>query len=146
MPVQTPQCSGLSIRSTPQDVRDALSCALGQLPLADLSADLRGTAELVLAEVLNNIVEHAHDGPDGKIHLTILRKLDALHCTLRDNGLALPAQTPPSGRLPQNDAQGYPAEGGYGWHLIRELTQNLVYRRVLDENWLTFELDVKQSA
>lgn len=135
----------LSMHSDPQGVRDALSQALGRPPLCDLLDDLRSTAELVLAEVLNNIVEHAQPNRDGHIYLSVVQRPSGISCTLRDNGLPMPGDTPPPGWFPDDDAAGYPAEGGYGWYLIRALTNNLTYHRLGEENCLTFELNAKQS-
>lgn len=50
-------------------VREALEKFLDRLRPLELDIEEAGTIELVLAEVLNNIVEHAYPetGPDGPI-------------------------------------------------------------------------------
>ncbi len=136
----------LSILPKALAVRQALCDAFGQPPLSMLDDDLRGTAELVLAELLNNIVEHGRCRPDDPIRLTIRHSLRGVFCTLRDGGMPLPDVRPPPGRFPEKDASGYPAEGGYGWYLIRALAENLTYTRTPGENHLTFELKSKQSV
>lgn len=96
--------------------------------------------ELVLAEVLNNIVEHALAGqPDGRIDIDIAAAPSGLTCCIRDNGRAMPGGVLPSGELPDIcvDLADMP-EGGFGWHLIRSLTSDLTYRRSADGNALSF--------
>lgn len=115
-------------------------------PLRDIPPDLRDTAEMVLVEVLTNVVKHAHTGPIGQIHLHIERAAIGLICTLRDNGMPMPLGMLPPGRFPDTDAQGYPAEGGYGWYLIRAFAQNLSYHRQSGENCLSFELNAQQDV
>ena len=50
-------------------VRQALQAMVEALTLRGLHACDRGTAEIVLAEVLNNIVEHAFEGRAGEIEV-----------------------------------------------------------------------------
>ena len=65
MPLDASCNAVFHIASTPMAVRDALLEILGHPVMAHLPDDARGTAELVLAEALNNIVEHAYDRDDG---------------------------------------------------------------------------------
>ena len=107
--------------------------------------DLRGTAEIVLAEVLNNIVEHAYADQGGDITLRLVRHDGALHCTVTDTGAPMPGLCLPEGRFqPLDDLADLP-EGGFGWFLIRSLTQGLAYRRSKGINRLSFQLPAKQS-
>ncbi len=127
--------------SAPLAVREALGTTLEGLRHLRLSCDERSTVELVLAEVMNNIVEHAYpDGTSGMIEMRITNDRDGLHCMTIDDGApmpggALPYPDPP---LPVADA----AEGGFGWFLIRELSSDLVYARIDGRNRLEFRLDV----
>ncbi len=57
----------LALQSTPLAVRRALSSLFQDDRLGNLPDDQRGTAELLLAEVLNNVVEHAYADGVGEI-------------------------------------------------------------------------------
>ncbi len=129
----------LMIAGDPGAVRDGLLDLMTRPPLGDLSADQRGMAELVLAEVLNNIVEHAYAGSSGTIEIGVDRQPGGIACLVSDHGVPLPSGPPP-GKLPPG-MDGDPAdlpEGGFGWHLIHALTRDLSYRRVNDRNHLSF--------
>lgn len=134
----------LSIMPNAPAVRQALRDAFDQPPLNTLDHDLRGTVELVLAELLNNIVEHGDCRPGDPIRLHIRQSEQGVRCTLCDGGIPLPDARPPLGRFPATDASGYPAEGGYGWYLVRALAKNLSYTRHPGKNLLSFELRAKQ--
>lgn len=100
------------------------------------------TAELVLAEVLNNVVEHAMAGhADGVIRLTLSADRAGLVCQVVDNGAAMPGGVLPRGALaaigPRPDTL---PEGGFGWHLIHRLTRDLDYCRAGGWNRLRFRL------
>ncbi len=108
--------------------------------------DLRGTAEIVLAEVLNNIVEHAFANQGGDITLRLARRDGALHCTVSDTGAPMPGLCLPEGQVqPLNNLADLP-EGGFGWVLIRSLTQGLAYRRSNGINRLSCHLRAEPSG
>ncbi|HEX9858159.1 MAG TPA: ATP-binding protein, partial [Paracoccaceae bacterium] len=115
------------------------------LLLRALPAAERGTAELVLAEVLNNIVEHAYASASGDIELTLHLHQSELVCRIEDRGLPMPGERLPVGDLRRIDGDDLP-EGGFGWHLIRTLSRELNYRRINGRNQLSFRLDAGQSA
>lgn len=126
----------------PASVRDGLRAAMRAAPLGLLTRDDRATAEIVLAEVLNNIAEHAYATVmRGPIRMWLRRSGDRLHCLIEDEGAPMPGGALPMGRPPAPDDLG---EGGYGWHLIRSLTEGLRYERVADVNRLQFSLPGEQ--
>ena len=131
------------IQSEVTAVRDGLRRALSAEPLAGLSQDDRGTAEIVLAEVLNNVVEHAYAAGTGPILLTLRLGDGWLHCLVEDEGVAMPGGEPPAGHAP--DPADLP-EGGFGWHLIRVLCQGLRYERQDGMNRLSFSLPAQRSS
>ena len=61
--------------STPLGVRATLSGAISFLRNEGLEEDQVGTAEIVLAEVLNNIAEHAHQ-ETGSGHIDLSLSVD----------------------------------------------------------------------
>jgi serine/threonine-protein kinase RsbW len=152
-PAPDPGASGASfacvVAADPFAVRAGLARMFAAPPLVDLTADHRGTAEVVLAEVLNNIAEHAYVGGMGEISVTLRQTGAGLHCLVTDDGVAMPGGTLPAGNHPAQRAGGAERplqdlpladlpEGGFGWHLIRRLTQDLRYARVGGQNRLTF--------
>jgi len=124
-------------------VRDGLRQLFDMMPLCNLSPDGRGTAQIVLAEALNNIVEHAYANHDGQIEVALHVSPPDLVCEITDSGLAMPEGALPAGTLtPLEQVQNLP-EGGFGWYLIRTLARDLHYRRDGGRNLLSFRLDAR---
>lgn len=123
-------------------VRDGLARMFRRPMLARLTAESRGTAEIVLAEVLNNIAEHAYASFSGQIEVELTAHDTFLFVRTLDRGLAMPEGEVPWGRLEAvTGIQDLP-EGGFGWYLIRSLTQELTYQRQDGANHLSFCIDV----
>lgn len=138
----------ISVTSGPfavREVLDKLLCALR--PLA-LSEDDAGSLELVMAEALNNIVEHAYpEGTEnGPIHVHCNQVGGNLHMTVRDLGRAMPDGTTPVGASANVDVclDDLP-EGGFGWFLIKGLARDVQYTRVGGENRLTLHLALENN-
>jgi serine/threonine-protein kinase RsbW len=124
----------LVLRADPVAVRSALQSITSGPPVSQLPDDQRATVELVLAEVLNNVAEHAYADASGHVAVTVVLVQGGLACEVVDEGGPMPGGTLPEGRLPDDSL----AEGGFGWHLIRTLTQDLTYRRQRGANRLGF--------
>ena len=150
-PPRDPDPSGTSyacvLAANPLAVRSGLARMAATAPLVRLSADQRGTVELVLAEVLNNIAEHAYGGNTGEIAVNLRLTAAGLQCQITDDGIAMPGGSLPTGGHPAQRPGDRPLqelalddlpEGGFGWHLIRRLTQHLTYARVGGQNRLSF--------
>jgi len=131
----------------PLAVRSALAQMMKQLTALDLSDHDRGNIELVLAEAMNNIVEHAYiDTPDGMVELQITPAYNGLICHLRDGGVPMPEGKAPN-RPPAAldcDTEDLP-EGGFGWFLIRDLAEDLNYTRISGKNLLSFRITVSTA-
>jgi serine/threonine-protein kinase RsbW len=185
------RCHRLVLPGTAEGVRNAL-CMIGSALLAEgfggpvrpgaaacgpaardsagghVPDTVRGSIELVLAEVLNNIVEHAladpapeagrcpaearpararsplQDTVPGLIMLDMQIQGGALHCVVRDEGRGMPDGRLPAGRRPDLDsARDDLPEGGYGWFLIRNLTRDLRYCREPGGNRLSFAIPLE---
>ncbi|WP_253948995.1 ATP-binding protein [Mangrovicoccus sp. HB161399] len=129
-------------------VRQALLRLRGELPRLGLAEPEIGTAEIVLAELLNNIVEHAYDpGAEGGIELECERRKTRLVCTISDGGGPMPGDRLPEKGLAATDVarQDLP-EGGFGWFLIRELVEELSYARQDGKNIVRFGLGLGRPA
>lgn len=139
----------VAFTSSPTAVRTALAEVLDKLRPLDLDADTCGTVEIVLAEALNNIVEHAYPetGPAGPVRIACTRQDADLHFQLIDHGHPMP-----NGRLPNGAAADLSVglddlpEGGFGWFLIRHLTSGISYCRRDDSNVLDLRLSLLHPA
>jgi serine/threonine-protein kinase RsbW len=132
----------LALQSTPLAVRRALTGLFRPDRLGSLPEDQRGTAELLLAEVLNNVVEHAYANGTGEIKVTVALCGRSLLFRVLDRGVALPGHVLPPGELGDYGPQGDLPEGGFGWHMIRTLAKDVDYRRQDGCNQLSFRLDL----
>lgn len=96
------------------------------------------SVEIALAEVLNNIVEHAAPSDaQGAIRISVCGLRDVLTVYVSDDGRPMPGLRLPSGAphdlgVPLSELP----EGGFGWGLVRALTSGLRYRRRLGRNEL----------
>ncbi|MFT6450753.1 MAG: serine/threonine-protein kinase RsbW [Halocynthiibacter sp.] len=130
--------------ANPISVRTALTSICDCLRKLSLSDEEVGSVELVLAETLNNIVEHAYsDSGVGEIDVRLQLGERGLYCSIFDNGSTMPGGMPPLGMAadPMADMEDLP-EGGFGWFLIRELAKDLQYARAGDRNQVTFRIAV----
>ncbi|MBO9474377.1 MULTISPECIES: ATP-binding protein [unclassified Shimia] len=121
----------IELKGTPQEVRNALETLRQKLTAEEFAACNAGVLELVLAEVLNNVVEHALAGRnDGQIVISCNYINQCWQVEVRDNGVEMPGNELPSGIMPDlgGDIADLP-EGGFGWGLVRSLAQDIDYRR-----------------
>lgn len=137
---QSSACSfRMTIEADPFAVRQGLRRLMAADVLQGLSEDGRGVSQIVLAEVLNNVVEHAYAEDSGVIEVEVALIGDHLHCRVLDYGRPMPGGQPPDPTLAP--AEDLP-EGGFGWYLIRTLSRRLDYRRLEGRNELCFSLSV----
>ena len=132
----------LLLQATPMGVRAALSEMRARFNYPLPAAGTLGMAETVLAEVLNNIVEHAYGSTGtGEIELRMARAGTWLRVDVRDYGTEMPDGKLPGGSLPGTESGlDGPPEGGFGWFLIRAFARDLHYQRVEGANRLTFSV------
>jgi serine/threonine-protein kinase RsbW len=134
----------LFFEAEPEAVRRALQRLMLELQPHGLDPDLLGTIELVVAEALNNIVEHAHAAFQGAISLKARTVAEQMQFELLDQGLPMPGGQLPSGQAAMLDVATHDLpEGGFGWFLIRSLSQDLHYSREGDTNRLCFSLPLQ---
>ena len=91
----------LSFKATFRWVRRAIHEAMDALEAHNLTAEEMASVEIVLAEALNNIVEHAYpqDAP-GDVHLSLRLRGTGLLVEVRDQGRPMPNGRAPIGNHP----------------------------------------------
>lgn len=127
-----------SFAATELAVRDVLVNVGAFLQDARIEEAQIGQVEIVLAEALNNVVEHAYVHRDeGLIELRIKRAQTTIDITILDTGVPVPVHVFAKREGPQVDvALDDLPEGGFGWMLIQRISTNLSYQRVGDTNCL----------
>ncbi|MDB6179368.1 ATP-binding protein [Paracoccus sp. Z330] len=137
--------------ASPESVRNTLSDIRKRFR-TNVDEDAMGRLELVLAEVMNNVTEHAAAVPEGEvmdhlpsIHLSVVMHDSGLSCAISDDGVLLPDECIKPRGLPVMDDADLP-EGGFGWYLIQDLTQALCYYREGQRNFLAFSIPFADVA
>ena len=126
----------------PFAVRAALEGMMGLLGPRNLCEDARSRVEIVLAEVLNNVCEHAFLNLPGRVEVRMRGEADHLVFVVIDDGEPMPGRRlPQCARDPAHFVELLP-EGGFGWFLIRSEAEGLAYRRDRGRNRLSFRLRV----
>ena len=139
----------LAIISGENAARDASQHATKQLTKINLPIEELSTVELVLAEALNNIVEHAYPEPKkpGPIRLWGTHQTNGVHIRIEDEGLPMPGGQAPVGMQPNlNVGVSALPEGGFGWFLIHDLAKDINYRRLGEMNRLDMRLPVALTS
>lgn len=132
----------LEFQSCELAVRSALKQLATELSELGVGPDDVGSAEVVLGEVLNNIVEHAYgELVPGRIVVSLTQRKTYLRFLVVDEGRALPLEEVPHGVLPKLDGplEAMP-EGGFGWYLVQKLATDLTYQRKEGRNELAFSI------
>jgi serine/threonine-protein kinase RsbW len=127
-----------SFPATEMAVRDALVSLTSSLRTSGLDEDCIGRTEIVLAEALNNVVEHAYaDSGEGSVELRIKGSSNGIDITILDQGLPVPVHVFAKRSGPDVDvATDDLPEGGFGWMLIQSMSSHLSYQRVGQMNCL----------
>lgn len=133
-------------RSGNSETRAALGDLCGRLAARGLPEDDLGTIELVLAEALNNITEHAYGPEGGPVEVMLDLTGPQILCELRDFGRPMPTGDAPATELPLISPPDFLPEGGFGWHIIRCLVVDLQYERTEGHNRLRMAIPVSQPA
>lgn len=129
-----------------ESVRHGLTRLMAGPMMSRLNEDSQGTVQIVLAEVLNNIAEHAYARYPGQINVLIEDLAGELLFQIHDTGLPMPGGHLPGGQLKTATELEDLPEGGFGWYLIRTLTKGLTYRRQGERNTLNYCIDVEYLA
>lgn len=141
-----PDVTRIVIPGDPMAVRAGLQALFDTIMMRSLPDEGRGTAEIVLAEALNNVVEHAYARHAGDIEITLRLSGSELVCKIVDTGSPMPNGALPAGVLNRLIEGATLPEGGFGWFLIRTLARDLEYRREGSCNLLSFRLETGQTS
>ncbi|GGH27713.1 serine/threonine-protein kinase RsbW [Cribrihabitans marinus] len=144
------QTAGLALRfrATGIAARRA-NCALGSwLSEAGLPDDRSEDIRIAVAEAVNNIVEHAYLGlAPGWIRLTGRKTARRVEICISDSGTPLPVGPETEGHpVDPHALKRTLPEGGFGWILIRKLTNRVHYRRGAGRNLLTLHFDLSTAS
>ena len=145
------RADALSVRRTLTELR---RCLGGLCP-----PDALGRLELVLAEALNNVVEHGvppalrrEDRRDPEtpalrparaVHLLVRAYRTRLTVLISDDGVLLPSDCLAPRNLPSCELEL--PEGGFGWFLIQDLVSELSYARAGGRNHLAFVIPLQEE-
>ena len=115
------------------DMREFLETAVLTLGGSD---DDAGDLVLAVNEAVTNVLLHGYNGRPGPVTICVEVVNDDLRVVLTDNApLFDPTRVPPPDIfLPLEDRP----LGGLGVHMMRQLTDELVYRPLADGNELVF--------
>jgi len=124
--------------------RSVLEELVAGLASAGIGGDDLATIELILAEALNNVVEHAYAEEPGPVELSVAMHRSGLSCQIIDTGRPMPTGDAPNPSLPTINPPEEIPEGGFGWHIIRCLTTDLSYRREGPRNTLSMMVPLSE--
>ncbi len=134
-----------AVPATAEGSRGAITRILTMIDPANYAVDDIYALEIALAEVLNNIVEHAYEDTGiGQIEIAIEQIEQGLAFAIWDDGEPMPAGRLPLGHAADPELAPHEQdEGGYGLFLIRQLARKLRYHRVGDRNRLSFRISLE---
>ncbi|MGV6811494.1 MAG: ATP-binding protein [Brevirhabdus sp.] len=138
----------MDFTGTEPAVRVALDRMRDALAAAGLSEDMVGRFEIVMAEALNNVVEHAYaEHASGLVSVALNWSGNGVNCKIVDEGDEMPGHEPPKGRATPVDCpfDALP-EGGFGWHLIHTLACEVRYERAHNRNLLVFRVPIEETT
>lgn len=130
-PICDETCMELTFPATAAEASAGIAEISAGLAKQGLPAHRAGDVKIALAEAINNVVEHAYAGiAAASVQVSCRLDQDQLDILITDTGNPLPG-----GRLPDgipahigSSVQDLP-EGGFGWFLIHQLTNDIRYER-----------------
>ncbi|ETX28007.1 ATP-binding protein [Roseivivax isoporae] len=132
----------------PSAIRAAVTACEARLRTHGADAAAARLCALVLAELLNNVAEHAfRDLAPVPVEVEVRARRGSLYLAIADRGRPMPGGALPAPCLPDLAvARADMPEGGWGWHLVRSLATSLDYRREDGTNRLRVRLDPQGPA
>ena len=134
----------LNIASTLEQVSDAVAAVGNWLENEGIDPECIGDITLVMAEALNNVIEHAYNfAPNETIQIRTTLRQSTMSVQIIDSGV--PFDGPPA-QVPQKEIGEEIAdlpEGGFGWFLIQRLCDDIHFAHADGRNKLTLVLSVR---
>ena len=128
----------IGIHSVQEEVSNVVFEISGWLNTHCVEENTVGELELVMAEVFNNVVEHAYlYAEDGEIDILVRLRNDRLRATITDKGRKFDGPPPLKVMDVENMAFEELPEGGFGWNLIRTLMDKIEFEHKNHKNKLT---------
>ncbi len=127
------------------DIRALLARVVARTA-ARIAPDDAGALELALAEILNNVAEHGYacrspGQPPGRVRVDLCIADGVVLAVVEDSGQPLPRGLIDRDIFPEPGvAVTDLPEGGFGWPLIRALTDDIAYVRAGAVNRVSFRL------
>ncbi|MCP5074757.1 MAG: ATP-binding protein [Rhodobacteraceae bacterium] len=126
-----------NIKSCQSTVADLISEVNGKLKTQRFGTDRSGDICLLLAEALNNVVEHGYSyDSEGDIAVNLSATKECLQILIRDRGPQYAIPEPQEFAEPDNCGLEQLPEGGFGWGLIHMLASKVELRRKNGCNYL----------
>ncbi len=113
----------------------------------NVESDCIGDVMLVLAEALNNVIEHAY-GSEQKGHIQIKATLRAQTLSVQIVDRGKPFDGPPDEVSLNTDkyALSEMPDGGFGWFLIKSLTEDIHFSHDGGQNKLTLVVGLRTAT
>ncbi len=128
-------------------IRGALQAVRKSMQTASFEPELMSRVEMVLAELFNNIAEHAYaEAGKGEVRASFAEDMGCVTVAVHDRGQQMPGGMLPDGRLPDTNVplDDLP-EGGFGWHIIRTQSDFLTYARESGSNVTKLRFDLSSG-
>lgn len=112
-----------------------------------IESECIGDVMLVLAEALNNVIEHAYGAEtSGDIEIKGTLRAQTLSLQIVDKGR--PFDGPPDEVILNTEVYELSdmPDGGFGWFLIKSLTEDIHFSREGDKNKLTLVVGVRPAS
>ena len=127
----------MQIKSRQPAVTSVVADVEIQLAANGVNPDQTSEVCLVLAEALNNVVEHAYRySEDGDIEIEVSLINQNLTINISDFGPEFTAPEPQPATDPSTEALEDLPEGGFGWRLIQMLSDEVSVKRKNNRNHL----------
>ncbi|WP_372574091.1 ATP-binding protein [Ruegeria jejuensis] len=134
----------LSVIATPLAARQAVKDICNHIAKPGSAPARMADIRIALSEALNNIVEHAYSPrAPGRIRVCVAATPEVVEIELSDFGAPLPLRNLSDRTLPPPEPHDLP-EGGFGWHLIRTLADQIAYERRAGCNHLSLRFDLPE--
>lgn len=137
----------LNIYSDLRQASEAVARVGKWLEQENVESECIGDVMLVLAEALNNVIEHAYGSErKGDIQIKATMRAETLSTQIVDQGK--PFDGPPE-KVDLNtetyDLSELP-DGGYGWFLIKSLTEDIHFSHEAGKNKLTLVVGLRRAT